>query len=124
MYTFAVNDGCLEFREGLCGWVNSNQEVSPWRQVMKKEMERSTNQVNSYLRKKGWKRLQGQKQTNKKTKRHSSHFFVLIIIYNNTHSIIPHQHYGLNNGLKREKNNNNKKEKLKLCNHKYLPLPL
>ena len=58
-FFFAVNDGCLEFREGLCGWVNSNQEVLPWRQVMKQEMESSTNQVNSYLQKKGWKRLLG-----------------------------------------------------------------
>lgn len=58
-FFFAVNDGCLEFHEGFCGWANSNRGVLPWRQVMKQETERSTNQVNSYLRKKGWKLLPG-----------------------------------------------------------------
>ena len=52
-HLFAVDDGCREFSQGMCGWVNSNQKGSPWRQTLKQEMERSTIQVNSYLQRKG-----------------------------------------------------------------------
>ena len=37
-----VNDGCLEFREGFCGWDNTKQGSRLWRQTTKQGMERLT----------------------------------------------------------------------------------
>ena len=52
-YSFLVNVGGFQFYEGLCGWKNSNQSVSPWKQAVGLDMAASTKQVKSYLKSKG-----------------------------------------------------------------------
>ena len=53
LYSFLVNVGGFQFYEGLCGWKNSNQSVSPWKQAVGLDMAASTKQVKSYLQSKG-----------------------------------------------------------------------
>ena len=55
LYCFLVNVGGFQFYEGLCGWKNSNQSVSPWKQAVGLDMAAITNQVKSYLQSKGRK---------------------------------------------------------------------
>ena len=52
-YSFLVNVGGFQFYEGLCGWKNSNQSVSPWKQAVGLDMAAITKQVKSYLESKG-----------------------------------------------------------------------
>lgn len=59
LFIFAVNIGCLEFKEGFCGWVNSNLEATPWRLLMRAQMGSLTSQVKSYLQKTGWNEMKG-----------------------------------------------------------------
>lgn len=54
-----MQGGCLEFYEGLCGWVNTNLKVPPWSQALHQEMESSLHMVDSYLRKKEWTLMPG-----------------------------------------------------------------
>ena len=53
LYSFLVNVGGFQFYEGLCGWKNSNQSVSPWKQAVGLDMAAITKQVKSYLQSKG-----------------------------------------------------------------------
>ena len=53
LYSFLVNVGGFQFYEGLCGWKNSNQSVSPWTQTVALDMAAITKQVKSYLQSKG-----------------------------------------------------------------------
>ena len=52
-YSFLVNVGGFQFYEGLCGWKNSFQSVSPWKQAVGLDMAAITKQVKSYLESKG-----------------------------------------------------------------------
>ena len=54
-YSFLVNVGGFQFYEGLCGWKNSFQSVSPWKQAVGLDMAAITKQVKSYLQSKGRK---------------------------------------------------------------------
>ena len=53
LYSFLVNAGCFHFCEGLCGWKNSNQNVSPWKQAVGLDTAAITKPVTSYLQSKG-----------------------------------------------------------------------
>ena len=57
LYSFLVNVGGFQFYEGLCGWKNSNQSVSPWKQAVVLDMAAITScitkQGQSYLQSKG-----------------------------------------------------------------------
>ena len=52
-YSFLAITGYPQFYEGLCGWKNSNQSVSPWKQAVGLDMAASTKQVKSYLQRRG-----------------------------------------------------------------------
>ena len=52
LYSFLVNAGRFQFYEGLCGWKNSNQSVSPWKQALGLDMANITKQVKSYFQSK------------------------------------------------------------------------
>ena len=53
LYSFLVNAGCFHFYEGLCGWKNSNQNVSLWKQAVGLDTAAITKQVTSYSQRNG-----------------------------------------------------------------------
>ncbi|CAH3185718.1 unnamed protein product, partial [Porites evermanni] len=52
-FTLYTITGYPQFYEGLCGWKNSNQSVSPWKQAVGLDMAAFTKQVKSYLQSRG-----------------------------------------------------------------------